>query len=438
MFKALRAFLSDSMDGEVSDESRRAAERFGANLEKFAFYEKIKQHLDAEYLESENLIDSKGLERIVRAVLSGDGLGFEALPKGLIPFHRYEQGARSAVLEHLIEGVSYVSDDHGAARFHFTVSDDTLDAFKVEIDTAIPSIEKSFGRSVEVEFSTQSPSTDTLALDENNEPFRMPDGRLLLRPSGHGALIDNLGHMTADVVFIKNIDNIAPQRLHETTVLWKRLLAGHFALLQQQAFALSEELETHPASSAAVDKALLFLRTQFAVEPPAQVAQGTLERRSSFARDRIDRPIRVAGIVRNQKEPGGGPFWVKNREGVISPQIVEGSQVDASQQGQKRVWTASTHLNPVDLVCGLTNRHGQPFDLTNYIDFETAFVSRKSHAGRPLMALERPGLWNGAMAGWNSAFVEVPNSTFTPVKTVFDLLRPEHQPSIRPESRSTR
>jgi hypothetical protein len=424
MFKALRSFLSD----RDRKDGVEAAKRFGDNLERFAFAIDLRRLLDAEELAAVQRLEPEYLEILVRKVLSDEGLGFESLPKGLIPFHRYESGPRTAVAEHLFEGLGYLADTNSSAAFHFTVSKDSQDLFQAEIDRTGRNIEATYGKVVEVSYSSQSGSTDTLAIDESKEPFRLPDGRLLLRPSGHGALLENLDRLNADVVYIKNIDNIAPERFHETTALWKRLAAGYFAELRLEAFRLGAELESNPADPDSTDRALSFLRNRFAIQPPPEVVSSTIEERWKFAQDRIDRPLRVAGMVRNEKEPGGGPFWVKSADGSITPQIVEGSQVDLTEPEQKAVWAAATHLNPVDLVCGLTDRHGRRYRLSDYIDFDMAFVTKKSYSGASLMALERPGLWNGSMAGWNTAFVEVPISTFTPVKTIFDLLRSEHLP----------
>jgi hypothetical protein len=319
-------------------------------------------------------------EKVLSALLSPppEGLGYGELPKALIPFHRYIGSTRTAYEEHLHEAVATVRDANAICRVHFTVAPEWRDRFKKELWNVRPPIELSEGMTLEVTFSSQSPATDTIALDEDGGLFRLDGGPLLLRPGGHGALLSNLEATHGDLVYVKNIDNVQPRSRAETTVVWKRLLAG----------LLLETLE--------------------------QLGDG-------------GRPVRVCGVVRNQGEPGGGPFWVEGENGAQSLQIVESSQVGLGDPETRRVFEASTHFNPVDLVCALRAPDGAPYRLADFVDPSAVFLAKKSHAGRGLVALERPGLWNGAMARWHTVFVEVPIETFTPVKTVFDLLRPEHQ-----------
>jgi len=429
MFKSLKAFLSDQDD---ETESAEAVRRLTQNLDRFAFYPELQRILAIDAESRADAMAPTDLRTIVEALLSRKGLDLGARPKGLIPFHRYGTVSRTAVAEHLFEGHDYVSDIDGVARFHFTVAKGTQNAFRAEVEKVAETLLQELGRSVEVEYSIQSPSTDTLSIDPDNMPFRLANGRLLLRPSGHGALIDNLSRLDADVVYVKNIDNIAPEWFHSTTVEWKRMLGGLFAKLQRRVFELTESLESDPTDASRVEAARAFLEERFTLKLPARLASEDIESQSRYVLDRLRRPLRVAGMVRNEREPGGGPFWVRSRDGTNCGQIVESSQLDHGQEEQQKAWRSATHLNPVDLVCGLSDRLGRPYPLDDYVDSEMAFVTQKSHAGRPLTALERPGLWNGSMAGWNTVFVEVPLSTFTPVKTVFDLLRPEHQPSAKP------
>ena len=422
MFKALKSYLSTR--GEEA-EAQDAARRFLDNLERFAFYPELER-----VLASSPAADGEGdrARWVLETLLSADGMGFESHPKGLIPFHRYDSGPRTAASEHLIEGHRYLAVGGSPAHFHFTVSHRAQESFQREISAAAELLRQQSGPRAVAHFSVQNRSTDTLAIEPDGKPFRSTDGKLLLRPSGHGALIENLASLDAEVVYIKNIDNIARQRYHNTTVLWKRLLGGLFGKLQRQCFALAQDLEEDPTNSHKIEAVLRFLESSFALRLPGGGELDEPELRCKLARDRIARPIRIAGMVRNEREPGGGPFWVRNRDGTLTGQIVEGSQVDLHSNDQKQAWKAATHLNPVDLVCGLTDRSGARYALDDFIDPSMAFVTRKSHGGRPLVALERPGLWNGSMAGWNTVFVEVPIETFTPVKTIFDLLRPEHQP----------
>jgi len=301
------------------------------------------------------------------------------MPKALVPFHHGPGGARTPVDEHLEEAIETVRDARGVCRVHFTVAPEWRGPFKAALHAMTPPLEAVSGAELQVTFSSQDPSTDTLAVDEENNPFRREDGSLLFRPGGHGALLPNLEATWGDVVFVKNIDNVQPRSRAAETILWKKLLAG---LLVE-----------------------------------------TLERLGDPGR-----PVRVCGVVRNEGEPGGGPFWVAGPDGAPSLQIVEASQVDHSDADQKAIWQSSTHFNPVDLVCALRAPDGTPWNLDRFVDPDTVFIARKSKDGRVLMALERPGLWNGAMSRWHTVLVEVPIGTFTPVKSVFDLLRPEHQP----------
>ena len=311
------------------------------------------------------------------AFSAGDLQALAALPKGLLPFHRYAEAVRTPFEEHLVEAAATVRDAVSVCRVHVTVSPGHRAAFEAVLERARPRLERETGAQFEVRFSEQGPSTDTVAIDEAGRLFRDSEGRLLFRPGGHGALLKNLAESGGDVVLVKNIDNVVPDDLRAPTLLWKRLLSG---LLVQ------------------------------------------IERTS-----RRDRPLRACGVVRNEGEPGGGPFWVEGPGGETR-QIVESAQVELANPEQAAIWNAATHFNPVDLACSLRDSSGRPFDLPRFVDERAVFIAKKTHGGQTLFALERPGLWNGAMALWETAFVEVPMETFTPVKTALDLLRPEHQP----------
>lgn len=306
-----------------------------------------------------------------------DTMGYAEVPKGLIPFH-YTDRPRTAFEDQLEEGVAYTRGDSDLSRMHFTVVREARAGFERLLASARWPIETRHQGSLDVTFSEQHPSTDTIAIDERGEPFRTSSGGLLFRPAGHGALIANLQALGGDVVVIKNIDNILPPGAVDEVVRWKLVLIGVLA------------------------------RAQASLRTP-------------------ERPRRVCGVVRNDGEPGGAPFWVREKGGAITPQIVESAQVSAIDETQRRIFAASTHFNPVDIVCAVRSASGTPFTLAHFVDPSSAFLSKKSYEGRELTALERPGLWNGAMAYWDTIFVEVPGSTFAPVKTVFDLLRPQHQ-----------
>jgi hypothetical protein len=362
---------------------------------------------------------------LVRAVLGPEGLGFAEKPKGLIPFHRTPDGGRTPFEEHLIEGARTVRDADGRCRIHFTVSPEFDRDFRALLESRRAPLERSYGARLDVSFSVQHPSTDTIAVDLQNRPFRLDDGSLLFRPGGHGALLRNLAELRADLLYVKNIDNVVPESRLEVVVLWKKLLGGLLVSLERRALNLSRALETPGCPGSVLDDAVRFLRSSFGVPVPAT---DSLEGLCRTLKRRLERPIRVCGVVRDQGEPGGGPFWVEGPDGEITAQIVESSQVDVSDPSQRKIWSSPTHFNPVDLVLSLRDQTGRPYDLDRFVDPSTVFISKRSRDGRDLKALELPGLWNGAMASWNTVFVEVPGETFAPVKTVLDLLRPEHQP----------
>jgi len=349
-------------------------------------------------------------------------------PKGLLQFHRDGDTARTAFEEHLVEAAAYTRDRNGICRLHFTVSPQHDDGFATLLAEVRAAYEERFDCRYDVSFSHQSPATDTLAVDPGNLPFRQNDGTLLFRPGGHGSLIDNLQSLAAagwDIVLIKNIDNVVPDSRKETGLLWKKLLAGALLTVQSRLFGYLERLEATLPSPDLLAEVETFLARD--LNRPAADLPADREQRRQALIGLLDRPLRVCGVVRNQGEPGGGPFWVEAPDGSLSIQIVETSQIDPASPEQQAILKSSTHFNPVGLACALRDRHGRPYDLASFVDPSTVFISTKSHEGRPLKALERPGLWNGAMAGWNTVFIEVPDETFAPVKTVLDLLRPEHQ-----------
>ena len=348
----------------------------------------------------------------VRAIV-GEGLNYGGKPKGLVTFHAYPDGARKAVEEHLVEGAAYAVSD-GVVRIHFTVSPEHRAGFEALLAEKVPVYEARFGVKYDISFSVQKPSTDTVAVNPDNTLFRQDDGTLLFRPAGHGALIENLNEIDADVVFIKNIDNVTTDANRGDTVRYKKALAGMLLALQERTFGYLRALRAGTADTAEV---AAFVEEQLCVKLPERCDAALLEAL-------LDRPIRVCGMVRNEGEPGGGPFWVANPDGTESLQIAESSQIAPEDMP---LMQSATHFNPVDLVCGVRDSAGGKFDLRQYTDPSTGFISSKSAGGRPLRAQELPGLWNGAMARWNTVFVDVPVSTFSPVKVVQDLLRPQHR-----------
>ena len=395
MFKELFEFVNDGKRGKGIDTLLE-------NIGKFAFWPELRAVLPAG-------ADDRA---IVNAIV-GDGLNYGRKPKGLVTFHAYPEGARKAVEEHLVEGAAYAAAG-GVVRIHFTVSPEHVAGFEELLAAKVPFYEKRFGVRYEISFSVQKPSTDTLAVNPDNTPFRQDDGTLLFRPAGHGALIENLNEIDADLIFIKNIDNVTTDARRGDTVRYKKVLAGVLLDLQGRAFEYLKALEV---GGAELEPIAEFIGKQLCVKLPAEYD-------SALLRAVLDRPIRVCGMVRNEGEPGGGPFWAVNDDGTESLQIAESSQIAPDDLP---LMQSATHFNPVDLVCGVRDSKGCKFDLRRYTDPATGFISSKSSGGRDLRAQELPGLWNGAMAKWNTVFVDVPVTTFSPVKVVQDLLRPQHQ-----------
>ncbi len=435
MFKSLLAVEARSSGRE--NESLRpeelgqdpdgiAALKFFREIRKFAFYEHLKAAMAKEGLDLEEQLAEGRYAPVLEYTLTPQGLGLADLPKGLIPFHVYPQHTRTAFEEHLAEAVLYVKDRDGRARIHFTISPEHKNLVVDHIEKVRSLYERDTNR-LAIGFSVQEPATDTVAVDMENKLFHDQEGRLIFRPGGHGALLRNLNELKGDIVFIKNIDNVVPDSLKEATVTNKKALGGCLMVLQERIHSYLKRLREGDSDPKIIGEILEFLRRSLFVVPPDSLKKGSIENRRRFLLERLDRPLRVCGMVKNKGEPGGGPYWVEHEDGSRSLQIVESSQVDMNSRSQRAIWESSTHFNPVDLVCAVRDDLGRPFDLMRFRDPDTGFISVKSKDGREIKALELPGLWNGAMAFWNTVFVEVPSSTFSPVKAVPDLLRKEHQ-----------
>jgi hypothetical protein len=400
--------------------------KFMQEIHRFPFFDDLDAALSKDGFSLADLVDRGQPRKVLRYLLTGDGLDYSSLPKGLLKFHRYPSECRTAFEEHLLEGIRYLSDEGGSCPFHFTISPEHEKRFLNLAEVAGSRYSELYGTSPDVTFSLQKPSTNTIAAGMNNLPFRDRHGRLIFRPGGHGALLDNLNDLQGDLIYIKNVDNLCRDRNKDTGVFWKRVLGGYLVEVQRRVHAhIRNILES---SSPSLRSAEEFLRNTLMIEPPPGYGYWNLEKKRTFLFSRLNRPIRVCGVVPNEGEPGGAPFWVKDKSGALSVQIVERAQVDFDSPEQRDIWRSSTHFNPVDMVCAVRDYQGKPFDLKRYVDPEAVFLTKKSRNGRELKALELPGLWNGSMADWVSIMVEVPSETFNPVKTVFDLLRPEHQP----------
>jgi hypothetical protein len=400
---------------------------FLSGITRFAFFDDLARIMSRDGLDAVKLAENGSFAPLVEFLVTEKGLDYAARPKGLLKFHRYGDGARTAFEEHLVEAVAYARDRTGHCRLHFTVSPKHRSGFEELAASVGPRYERRLETRFTVEFSQQKPITSTIALDSQDRLFRGADGRILLRPGGHGALIENLNELDGDLVYVKNIDNVVPDRLKGATIAWKKVLGGFLVQRQQQTFELLSLLSQTPATDV-IERAARFAREELCLGLPADWNGRTREQRQELLLRKLNRPMRVCGIVRNTGEPGGGPFWVRDADETPTLQIVESAQVDPQSPEQQAIFRSSTHFNPVDLVCGVRDWRGRPFDLNRFVDPDAVFLSHKSERGAELKALERPGLWNGAMSDWITIFIEVPVITFNPVKTVNDLLRSQHQP----------
>lgn len=415
MFKSLFSFKDSGKEDKSTVE-------FNEKLSNFAFYADLKAALEKDGVS----IETAAPRTIADYLLSDKGLDYGNLPKGLLKFHQYLSGARTPVEEHLVEGTKYANAG-SKVRLHFTVSPEHRSRFESLIQQLVPKYEQAFGVRYEVSFSEQKPSTDTISVDMDNNPFRNNDGSLLFRPAGHGALLANLNDQDGDVVFLKNIDNVVPESLASTTYTYKKVLAALMLNVRQQIFDFQERISKGEKDKALIDELSDFYQKTLSTLPPAGFEDKTDAEKLAYFIQKLDRPVRACGMVKNVGEPGGGPFFAKNQDGSVSLQVVESAQIDMDNDAQKSLFEQATHFNPVDVVCSLRGFKAKKFDLMNYRDPSTGFISQKSKDGRDLKAQELPGLWNGSMADWNTIFVEVPLVTFNPVKTVNDLLRKEHQ-----------
>ncbi len=422
MFKALFEFLG----GDHAEPQTDFEKTFFARIGQFAFYPELNEACRKLYnLDIHGLMEAGRHRDVVAALLHPEGLNYGNLPKGLLRFHTYPEGPRTPVEEHLVEAALYASSC-GSADVHFTVSTEHKALFQALVEQVKDEAEARLGTRFSISFSEQKPSTDTVAATMDNEPFREADGSLLFRPGGHGALIQNLNDLDSDIIFIKNIDNVVPDRLKAPTVEWKQVIAGILVSLQKQAFAYLELLESGNYGHKDLEEIIQFVQQKLCCRHD-DIKHYEDADLVIYLRNKLNRPMRVCGVVRNEGEPGGGPFLAYNPDGSVSLQILESSQIDTDNAEYLRMFTEGTHFNPVDLVCAVKDFRGKKFDLPAYVDPATGFISYKSKSGRDLKALELPGLWNGAMSDWNTVFVEVPLDTFNPVKTVNDLLREQHQ-----------
>ena len=412
MFKNLFEYLDNG-------EKTSFIQKFEDGIEHFAFIDDLKAAI------AKNGGDSS-VKTAIATLLGDNGLSYGKLPKGLLKFHKYDDGARTPVEEHLVEGALYAGGKTGNVHVHFTVSPEHRSLFETLVANVAPKYEAQFGVKYSVSFSEQKSSTDTVAANPDNTPFRGKDGKILFRPGGHGALIENLNDLDADIIFIKNIDNVVPDRLKPETTEYKKLIAGVLVSKQAKAFKYLQLLDSGVYTHEQLEEIIRFLQNDLSCRNPELKNLEDAEL-AIYLHKKLNRPMRVCGMVKNVGEPGGGPFLAYNNDGTISLQILESSQIDTANEEYMKMFQNGTHFNPVDLVCAVKEYKGNKFDLKKYVDHKTGFISNKSKDGKELKALELPGLWNGSMSDWNTIFVEVPLATFNPVKTVNDLLREQHQ-----------
>ena len=432
MFKFLFQFLDEynpeigSINAFINRNKAKELSLFFVGLEKFPFYAEVIEKAKQLYPNFDSLNDSQQKLIFIKTMLDEDKLNFSFYPKGLLPFHKYREHNATAFEEHLFEAALYCASN-GKARLHFTISEKHEDKFDEEFQRIEKIVERKKNTQFDIVFSYQKESTDTIAVTKNNEPFRQEDGSLLFRPSGHGALLDNLNDIDADIIFVKNIDNVVVFKYENEVAYYKKMLGGILLSVQEQAFQYAERLELRTVTDTEITEITNFLKTKLNVVFSSEYDKYSKKYKIEYLMEKLNRPIRVCGMVKNEGEPGGGPFWTKDQADNISLQIVESAQIDKNIRAQKNILKNATHFNPVDIVCGVKNYKGQKYDLHEYVDHNTAFISMKTKTGKDLKALELPGLWNGSMAFWNTIFVEVPLITFNPVKTVNDLLKPAHQ-----------
>ena len=423
MFKNLFAFA----DGDSETPDNEFIKTFCDSIEKFSFYKELDETVKRIYGKSIMQMFEEGKHReVVAALIKPEGMNYGQLPKALLAFHSSEDGYRVALEEHLAEGAQYASGPDKLASIHFTVSPDHRGLMTEKIEKSIPKMKEKYGVDFNVTLSEQKPSTDTVAANPDGTPYR-EDGKLFFRPGGHGALIENLNDLEADVVFLKNIDNVVPDALRDSTIEYKKVIGGILVSVQEQIMQYAEMLTAGLPSREELKEILDFVRHILCVTEDKADAMEDLEV-ADYLYCKLNRPLRVCGMVRNEGEPGGGPFLVRNAvDGTVAPQILESTQINPEDAEAVALMKNSTHFNPVDLAVCLKSPEGGRFDLRDYVDASTGFISSKSRKGHEIKALELPGLWNGAMSDWNTIFVEVPADTFNPVKTVNDLLRPAHQ-----------
>ncbi|OXA80001.1 nicotinamide-nucleotide adenylyltransferase, NadR type [Flavobacterium aquidurense] len=432
MFKFLRAFLNDfdieqeTINAYINRKKDKELSIFIVAMDKFPFFETFNEKLKLVYPDFETLERDYKNYYFIKLLLSSDYFDFANKPKAVIPFHKYEDRIANPIEEHLNECSHYASSNQ-VSNLHFTVTEAHQELFEKEVAILKEKVEKVSGIQINIGYSYQNKSTDSVTVDTKNKIVRDKNENLVFRPGGHGALIENLNQLDSDIIFIKNIDNVIQNHIDKIT-LYKKALAGILIEIQQKVFAYLRAIEEQKINEKALSEMTLFLSEKLNIKLNNDFNKFTFENKIAKLKELLDRPIRVCGMVKNEGEPGGGPFWVMNNKGAVSLQIVEASQVDNSNKKQQGILAEATHFNPVDLVCGIKNYKNIKFDLIQFVDPDAGFIVEKTLEGKTVKSYELPGLWNGAMANWLTVFVAVPLITFNPVKTVNDLLKAPHQP----------
>ena len=432
MFKFLSEFLNEfdeeneTINAFINRKNASSLTVFITGLEKFPFYETVDAKLRANYPDFETWERDKKNHYFIKMILESDEFDYSNKPKGILPFHKYKTYTATPIEEHLNESAFY-ANSKGNSNLHFTISETHQTIFEEIIKKVKNKIEENSNSEIHIKYSFQNAATDTIAVGLDNLPFRNDAGKLVFRPAGHGALLDNLNQLDADIVFIKNIDNVIQGKI-EIIALYKKALAGLLINLQNEIFSYLNQIELNTIKETEINSIVTFINQKLNTEIIEDFSKYTLENKISYIKDILNKPIRICGMVKNEGEPGGGPFWIRDSKGNVSLQIVEMSQVDLANEKQTKIIADATHFNPVDLVCGIRNYKNERFDLTRFVDHNSGFIVSKNKNGQLLKGYELPGLWNGAMAKWITVFVEVPLITFNPVKTVNDLLKPAHQP----------
>ncbi|AXT62198.1 DUF4301 family protein [Aquimarina sp. AD10] len=436
MFKDLFRFLDnyhsekESLNSYTNHEKANAIRLFLIGLEKFPFYATVMEKIKSAYPKFDSLSEGRQVYIFVEMMLKEKGLNYGDFPKGLLPFHKYTDSIATSFEEHLYEAAGYNTNDKGNSELHFTISKNHLEGFKDEFERIKKKVEEKTNTNFKITYSFQKPETDTIAVTQDNEPFRTEDGTLLFRPGGHGALIENLNDLSADIIYIKNIDNVVVRKYQDEVSGYKKVLAGKLIEIQDEVFRILNAIDQQNPTEAELKDIKKFLVQQLNVRLPFDFDKFSEKYKLQFLRESLNRPIRVCGMVINEGEPGGGPFWVKPENGRLVLQIIEAPQINKEDQRQQDILASSTHFNPVDLVCGVRDYKGNKFNLIDFVDPDAGFITQKTLNGKVLKALELPGLWNGAMSNWISVFVEVPITTFNPVKSVNDLLKSAHQEKL--------